>query len=188
MIRNRLWAIVLPLFAAACTRDGSPADVEIFQAIVQSEACDVGQYGKYNVVSDRPASLQQHPPVLHAWSKWLPDPQVRSASLARAEQRRKWPLLTPCGAAVRVVDGSFVEGIFDRETTRPRSWQGFYAAFPVSMGLFKISAPVLDADGNAALVHVERTCDVLCGTGWLVELRKEQGRWRVVRREGLWIS
>jgi hypothetical protein len=187
MIRTRLWAIVLPLVAAACSSGGPSADVEIFQAIVESEACDVGQYGKYNVVSDRPALLRRSGNE-DDWAKWLPDLQVRNASLARAEQRHKWPLLTPCGAAVRVVDASFVEGIFEREMTRPRSWQGFYAAFPTAMGLFKISAPVLDADGDAALVYLERTCDVLCGTGWFVELRKEKGRWRVVRREGAWIS
>jgi hypothetical protein len=187
MIRNPVWVIALSLPAAACAPAGPSVDVKIFEAVVQSEACDAGQYGSYHVVSDRPASIH-HSGNEDDWAKWLPDPQVRSASLARAQQRRKWPLLTPCGSAVRVVDASFVEGIFEREKTVPKSWQGFYAAFPVSMGLIKVSAPVFDADGSAALVYMERTCDVLCGTGWFVELRNEQGGWKVVRREGAWIS
>jgi hypothetical protein len=186
MIRNRACAIALSLCVAACTPRVAPDDVEIFQAIVQSQACKVGQSGKYAIVSDRPASLGR---AQGEWSKWLADAQVLKVSLARAEQRRKWPLVTPCGSAVRVVDDSFVAGLFERHKNRvPRPWTSFYAAFPEAMGLYRVSAPVLDATGTAALVYLEVTCDLLCGAGSMAELKKHKGRWQVVTTRTLWIS
>jgi len=129
------------------------------------------KYAKYNVVLDTP---------LPWWRQPVPDGW-------QTVERERWPHLELCDGA-RVVDASFVEGIFERETTRPRSWTGFYAAFPDAMGLYKISQPAFAPDGSTAVVPIEHTCDVLCGTGTLVELRKRNGRWRVVRREGTWIS
>ena len=67
-------------------------------------------------------------------------------------------------------------------------WESFYGSFPDSRGLIEFTSPVFSEDGQSALVYESHSCGGLCGTGWLILLHREEGRWRVGSRHMLWIS
>ena len=142
-------------------------DLEVFRAIVQSEICRA--YDTYAVVSDRPAQLTH----LRITERWLPSSNVRDKALKRAEQARPWSHAEICTGA-HVVADSKVEEIFEREKTKPPSWRGFYAAFPGAAALITVSAPVFTLDGNAAIVYVDKRCDISCGAGINLQLKKSK--------------
>jgi hypothetical protein len=56
-------------------------------------------------------------------------------------------------------------------------------------GLISVSRVGVSADGRQALLTVRNVCGGLCGSGWIVVLRRDRHqRWRVSRAEMLWIS
>jgi hypothetical protein len=67
-------------------------------------------------------------------------------------------------------------------------WRTYYAAYPRSYGATRLSAIGYDQSVENALVYVEHGCGGLCGSGNIVLLHREQGRWRVVKIEMTWVS
>jgi hypothetical protein len=67
-------------------------------------------------------------------------------------------------------------------------WPDFYRLYPGSAGIVRFSEPVFSADGSRALVYVAHSCGGLCGTGWLVLLRRDGTSWRIEVQKMLWIS
>jgi hypothetical protein len=67
-------------------------------------------------------------------------------------------------------------------------WSDFYKKYPKSSGFWTFSPVGYNAQGSEALVYVGHHCGGLCGTGHLVLLAKENGRWVVKNRVMLWIS
>jgi len=70
----------------------------------------------------------------------------------------------------------------------PRGWPDFYKKYPKSSGYWSLSPIGYNTEGTEALVYVGHHCGGLCGTGHLVLLAKENGRWVVKNRVMLWIS
>jgi len=69
-----------------------------------------------------------------------------------------------------------------------RGWREFYKKYPHSSGYWSLSPVGYDPERLEALVYVGHHCGGLCGTGHLVLLAKEDGRWNVKNRVMLWIS
>lgn len=67
-------------------------------------------------------------------------------------------------------------------------WPNFYKKYKKSIGIISFSRVAFDVERNRALVFVSYACDFTCGNGYFVLLGKEQGRWRVQKTVGVWIS
>jgi len=85
----------------------------------------------------------------------------------------------------RLISRSELEAIFKKG---PRGWNEFYKRYPKASGYWDFSPVGYDSKGNEALVYLGHHCGGLCGTGHLVLLQKENGRWIVKNRVMLWIS
>jgi hypothetical protein len=67
-------------------------------------------------------------------------------------------------------------------------WRAFAAMFPNAVGTVSLSPPGYSRSGDQAVVYVEHGCGSLCGEGRIVWLRRTDGRWRIVRTHGVWVS
>lgn len=67
-------------------------------------------------------------------------------------------------------------------------WPDFYRKYKNSDGLIAFSRVAFDPTLEHALLFVSHSCDSTCGEGYFVLLGKEQGKWRVKKRVGVWIS
>jgi hypothetical protein len=65
-------------------------------------------------------------------------------------------------------------------------WHAFFNRF--GTGMTKVSAVAFSADGAAALLTISHECGSLCGSGEYVMLRKANGAWQVVAKQGAWVS
>jgi len=67
-------------------------------------------------------------------------------------------------------------------------WDDFYQRYPESRGLLEVTSPAFSPDREHALVYMSHSCGGLCGTGWLVHLKRSASGWRIESRRMLWIS
>ena len=70
----------------------------------------------------------------------------------------------------------------------PNGWDTFYKRYPNAAGFWSFSQPGYNPAGDEAVLYVQHSCGMLCGTGHLYFLAKENGEWRVRNRMTLWIS
>lgn len=71
---------------------------------------------------------------------------------------------------------------------RGPSWREFYARFPESSGLMRVSNAVLTQDRTKALIYLEFDCGQMCGSGRLVLLKRNGPGWVIEQQERLWES
>jgi hypothetical protein len=71
---------------------------------------------------------------------------------------------------------------------RNGSWENFYEKYPEAGGVWTFSRPGYNSARNEALLSVSHTCGMLCGTGHLYFLAKQDNQWTVLNRLMLWIS
>ena len=69
-----------------------------------------------------------------------------------------------------------------------RYWKEFYERFPGTSGLISLSAIGYNADGNLGVLMVDVGCGGLCGNGYIVVVKRENGRWHPATIQGTWIS
>jgi hypothetical protein len=107
---------------------------------------------------------------------------------ARNQQPHSLKLLTGAGLRVPVV-------LVTSESLRvlpgddpEKYWDRFYRRFPHSDGSISLSAIGYNAKGDAALLMVSHGCGALCGSGSIVVVRRDDGRWHVVSNTNLWMS
>jgi hypothetical protein len=67
-------------------------------------------------------------------------------------------------------------------------WEGFYKKYPEAGGVWTFSRPGYNPARNEAVLDVGHACGMLCGTGHLYFLTKQNGEWKVQNRLMLWIS
>ena len=67
-------------------------------------------------------------------------------------------------------------------------WDEFYKQFPYSGGLIGLSRAGLNPGGNQAVVYIEHSCALLCGTGHYLLLVKNDRGWVVQHKFMAWIS
>jgi hypothetical protein len=69
------------------------------------------------------------------------------------------------------------------------SWKLFYARYPESPGLIRVSRVAFDATRTHALVYIELQCGAECGSGRLVQAMRTAGTpWRIEFGELIWIA
>jgi hypothetical protein len=67
-------------------------------------------------------------------------------------------------------------------------WNHFYAKYPGSSGIIGFSDVGFNLEMNQAFVSTSRGCGGICGAGYFVVLKKEQGVWKVQSKEMTWVS
>ncbi len=67
-------------------------------------------------------------------------------------------------------------------------WPAFYKRFPNSTGLTRVSLPGYSKDGSEAVVMLGNQRQGRWGHGTLYFLVRDNGRWRVSGKMGLWVS
>lgn len=95
------------------------------------------------------------------------------------------PIAVQCPSSKKVKCG-LTESIL--MAPRRGQWREFYALFPETAGVMRISNAVLTHDRTGALIYLEFGCGQMCASGRLVLLRKKGSGWLVERQERLWES
>lgn len=68
-------------------------------------------------------------------------------------------------------------------------WKLFFARFPGSPGLLRVSRVAFDTTKTHALLYLELQCGAECGTGRLLQTaRAANGRWQIEFGELIWIA
>ena len=94
------------------------------------------------------------------------------------------PSFSP-GGEYRMLGLSTYDAFFGRGGD---GWDGVKAHHPGTLGIVQFSRAAIDARRGLALVYYEHGCGLLCGSGNLVLLRRDAGRWRVVDSSMIWVS
>lgn len=79
----------------------------------------------------------------------------------------------------------------DEQVSFPRgsgSWKIFYANYPGATGFTLVSRIGFNSARDQALVYLGNSCELLCGHGYLVLLRKHDGKWKVLKQVGIWVA
>lgn len=66
-------------------------------------------------------------------------------------------------------------------------WEAFYAAYPDSPGLIRLSRVGFDPERQQALVFVSHVCGGRCGRGVYLLLSDASGSWEVIGKSGEWV-
>lgn len=73
---------------------------------------------------------------------------------------------------------------------QPReNWRRFFAKFPDSVGIVRLSRPGIDEVNGTALLYLEFECGAECGSGRLINLqRDDSAKWQVTTGSLVWIT
>jgi len=156
-------------------------DIEILRAAL-AETCRVSGE-KYSVLSSDPAAVAE----LEVPARWGDTTSFSAELKSRAKFRARWPHIDLC-KKVRIEDELKIAATFKKQEFNPPIWDFFYKAFPGASGLIYVSLPAVDAEGDAAIVYLTISCDVLCASGHLLKLEKRSRGWIVVESTTAWIS
>lgn len=68
------------------------------------------------------------------------------------------------------------------------SWKAFYKKYPGATGFTLLSRIGFNSVRDQALVYLGNSCELLCGRGHLVLLRKHKGNWKIMKQADIWIA
>jgi hypothetical protein len=88
------------------------------------------------------------------------------------------PVVLATSDSLRVVPGEGPE----------KYWSRFYQRYPHSSGSITLSAIGYNIKGDTAILMVEQSCGGLCGSGFIVVVSRDDGRWYLIAIQNLWIS
>jgi hypothetical protein len=71
---------------------------------------------------------------------------------------------------------------------RVGGWKAFYKKYPGATGFTLLSRIGFDSAHDQALVYLGNSCGLLCGHGYLVVLRKHDGKWKVLKQGSIWAA
>jgi hypothetical protein len=81
-----------------------------------------------------------------------------------------------------------IRKLFPRSALLTASWEGFYRRFPHAQGVLTFSCVGFSDDRRQALLYYGNQWDGLAGTGELLLLTWDGGRWVIARRMNVWVS
>jgi len=71
---------------------------------------------------------------------------------------------------------------------RSGSWKLFNAKYPGAIGFTIVSRIGFNSEHDQALVYLGNSCGLLCGHGYLVVLKKHNGKWKVLNQASVWAA
>jgi hypothetical protein len=86
---------------------------------------------------------------------------------------------------IQLLSGREERAVFPRGSG---SWKAFYKKYPGATGFTLLSKIGFDSTRDQALVYLGNSCELLCGHGYLVVLRKHNGKWKVVKQAEIWLA
>jgi hypothetical protein len=110
---------------------------------------------------------------------------LRKAVVDLNRSSSRLPVVT--GPTVKVTSMASIDKQF-RGDDLGKAWDDFYRRYRGSRGFMQVGVPAISDDGNEAFIHYSHACGGLCGTGWLVYLRRVDGKWKIEHQVMLWIS
>ena len=79
-----------------------------------------------------------------------------------------------------------LNSIFDPD--KNGGWSSFHKLFPKAKGLLVFSKIAYSKNNERAIVYLSRTGGYTSGEGLIYFLSNENGIWKIVHKEGIWIS
>ncbi len=67
-------------------------------------------------------------------------------------------------------------------------WKSFHKKYPGTPGIIVLSRPGFSMGHDRALLYAGRSCDTLCGNGYILLLEREGLYWQVLEKARIWIS
>lgn len=120
--------------------------------------------------------------VVSAWLETSAPLRLRKELVAASKHQ----IVVPCADSTWIRCATPEQ--IDEALKRPDWWEGFYTRYPGTAGFVDFSPAVLSEDGSEAIIYVGHVCDGLCGTGWVLLLRRTPDGWKVVEDVLFWIS
>ncbi|MGB8216668.1 MAG: hypothetical protein WCE94_05125 [Candidatus Methanoperedens sp.] len=69
-----------------------------------------------------------------------------------------------------------------------KGWDAFYEKYPLSSGVISISRAGFNSNQTQAILYYGSQRESLDGQGYLIFLTKDEGKWIVKEKVGLWVS
>lgn len=113
-------------------------------------------------------------------------PEVEAKTLDDYLAKNKTP--EPLRASNLGIDYMIVKDSDLPDDNFDRFWTKFYKKYPNSSGIVFFSNVGFNDRHDQAFVYAGRSCGGLCGAGDYVLLGKVNGRWTILREQGLWVS
>lgn len=106
--------------------------------------------------------------------------------LQRNARPQRLPSQITCSGQI-LASRKAIETAFKGDAIPPR-WDGFYRAFPGAKSRGVVSLPGYTRSGERAIVYRASVCGGTCGSGHLLEFRRERGQWVFDKAITVWIS
>ena len=185
--------------ATACSAQNSPSprgvdarDLEVYTAVLDSMFTPRAESSHSQIAVDVSTELLPPENAASIIGILLKAPGVDS-SIAReivarsdrphslrgiADGRLRMPVLLADSASLAALPRADIN----------RFWSDFYTRFPHTNGLIQLSGIGYSADRNLGALMVDVGCGGLCGNGYIVVIKRENGRWRIVKIVNTWVS
>lgn len=178
MIRITAVAVLATALAVSCaTTVISGDDQQVISAVI-GRLCEQNKSSGYYVLSSSSESVDP------AFTPKGFDESARTSLLKRNRGSEVLPLFRSCDD-LRRVDQLQLDADLRRATRdgvlAGNQWSAFYAKFPDSKGVIRLSLPDYSDLGDIAIVQVSVTCGDVCGSVFFWVLRRASDRWEVDR-------
>lgn len=165
--------------------DQPVGNAPVYAALAKWSASMPSPDGDYVVVLDRTLNVCD-PPALVV-NGCLQDSVIIAMSRERGLEeanRESHPITFARPEAARLISRPQL-----RRTMSGRDgWRSFYERYRRSRGYVEFSTPAYAQDGTQAVAYVGIHRGYICGTGWLVRLRRLDTSWTVEEKRLLWES
>jgi hypothetical protein len=84
------------------------------------------------------------------------------------------------------ISSDSLNSIFDPD--KNGGWSSFHKLFPKAKGLLVFSKIAYSKNNKRAIVYLSRTGGYTSGEGLIYFLSNENGIWKIVHKEGMWVS
>ena len=159
-------------------RDRHSEDPAVYRAVLDSlPVAQTGRHPTQLVIVDSTFTIRSEDLDLEK------GPSVDSAAISDFQQRNREShsltyLSSPgLSAPVVLINRNALKSFL--KNGPEAYWTEFYRRYPGSDGNFSFSSIGYSADGNTALLAVDRACGSLCAALSSVVVKRERGRWRV---------
>jgi hypothetical protein len=190
MIRSILF-LLLSLLPTACRTAATTKDedVAILRAVLAKQ-CERPS-GEYFVLASETQVSDLEKAGLGADDGMGGDDGAVSDLLARNRASSPLPAIGDCSGIRTASESEIAAALLQHPHDENRfhmGWEGFYAHFPKSLGVLRLSLPGYSNDRKTAVVTTSGASGTLFGSGFLVTLKKSNGTWQIVSSRSLWVA